>query len=110
MCVVHGGGFTPYQIGRLDSGYNQKPQSAGKHISKPPSDYMKEIYVDTVIHDVGALRYVVDALGADRVLLGTDYPFEIGSLDPVEFVKSAGLEDRTTDAILGTTAMGLLGL
>lgn len=110
VCVVHGGGFAPYQIGRLDSGYKQKPNLAGKHITKPPSDYLREIYVDTVLHDAAALRYVVDLLGADQVLMGTDYPFEMGSLDPVEFIESAGFDAATNTAILGGTAERLLGL
>lgn len=110
VCVVHGGGFAPYQIGRMDAGYHQKPNLAAKHITKPPSDYLKQIYVDTVVHNHAALRYVVDLLGGDRVMLGTDYPFEMGSLDPVEFVRDAGLADHVTRSILGDTAGGLLGL
>lgn len=110
VCVVHGGGFAPYQIGRFDSGYKQKPHLAGKHITKPPSEYLREIYVDTVLHDAAALRYVVDVLGADQVLMGTDYPFEMGSLDPVEFIESAGFDAATNTAILGGTAERLLGL
>jgi aminocarboxymuconate-semialdehyde decarboxylase len=110
LCVVHGGGFAPYQIGRMDAGYRQKPGLAGKHISKPPSDYLRQIYVDTVLHEPAALRYVVDLMGGDRVMLGTDYPFEMGSLDPVEFIESAELGPDATEAILGRTARGLLGL
>ncbi len=110
LCVVHGGGFAPYQIGRMDAGYRQKPGLAGKHISKPPSDYLRQIYVDTVLHEPAALRYVVDLMGSDRVMLGTDYPFEMGSLDPVEFVESAELGPDATEAILGRTARGLVGL
>ena len=110
LCVVHGGGFAPYQIGRMDAGYHQKPNLSAKHISKPPSDYLRQIYVDTVVHEHAALRYVVDLLGGDRVLLGTDYPFEMGSLDPVDFVRDAGLDDHVTRSILGDTAAGLLGL
>jgi aminocarboxymuconate-semialdehyde decarboxylase len=110
LCVVHGGGFAPYQIGRMDAGYTQKPNLTGKHISKPPSDYLEQIYVDTVLHNPAALRYVVDLMGADRVMLGTDYPFEMGSLDPVDFIESADLGSGATTAILGETATGLLGL
>lgn len=110
VCVVHGGGFAPYQIGRMDAGYHQKPNLAATHITKPPSDYLRQIYVDTVVHNHAALRYVVDLLGHDRVMLGTDYPFEMGSLDPVEFVLGAGLDDQMTTSILGGTAGGLLGL
>ncbi|MDH3247505.1 MAG: amidohydrolase family protein [Acidimicrobiia bacterium] len=110
VCVVHGGGFAPFQIGRMDAGYHQKPTLAGKHISKPPSDYLNQIYVDTVLHHPAALRYVVELMGADRVMLGTDYPFEMGSLDPVDFVRSGGFDDDTTEAILGSTAEALIGL
>jgi aminocarboxymuconate-semialdehyde decarboxylase len=110
VCVVHGGGFAPYQIGRMDAGYRQKPSLTATHISKPPSDYLKQIYVDTVVHDPAALRFVVELLGGDRVMLGTDYPFEMGSHDPVEFVRGAGFDDQVTRSILGDTARGLLGL
>ena len=110
LCVVHGGGFAPFQIGRMDSGYHQKPNLSAKHISKPPSDYLRQIYVDTVVHNHAALRYVVDLMGGDHVLLGTDYPFEMGSLDPVEFVEAADLTADTTSLILGETATDLLGL
>ena len=110
VCVVHGGGFAPYQIGRMDAGYHQKPNLAAKHIAKPPSDYLRQIYVDTVVHNHAALRYVVELLGDDRVMLGTDYPFEMGSLDPVDFVRGAAFPDHVTRSILGDTASGLLGL
>lgn len=110
LCVVHGGGFAPYQIGRMDSGYLQKPTLTAKHITRAPSEYLREIYVDTVVHHPAALRYIVDLLGEDRVLMGTDYPFEMGSLDPVDFIKSADLGTATTDLVLGGTAQDLLGL
>lgn len=110
VCVVHGGGFAPFQIGRMDAGYAQKPNLTGKHITRPPSDYLNRIYVDTVLHHPAALRYVVELMGADRVMLGTDYPFEMGSLDPVDFVRSGGFDDDTTEAILGSTAEALIGL
>jgi aminocarboxymuconate-semialdehyde decarboxylase len=110
VCVVHGGGFAPFQIGRMDAGYHQKPNLSAKHISKPPSDYLRQIYVDTVVHNHAALRYIVDVLGGDRVALGTDYPFEMGSHDPVDFVESADLDAETKTAILGDTAARLLSL
>lgn len=108
LCVVHGGGFAPFQIGRMNSGYEQKPGITANHITKPPSEYLREIYVDTVVHDHGALRFVVDQVGPDRVLMGTDYPFEMGSGDPVGFIRSSGLERSTQDSILGDTAASLI--
>lgn len=107
FCVVHGGGFTPFQIGRLDKGYEMKPGLAGKHISKAPREYLKQLYLDTVVHDAGALRYLVELMGADHILLGTDYPFEMGEDDPVGFIKSAGLTPGQETAILEGNAARL---
>lgn len=105
ICIVHGGGFLPFQIGRLDRGYRQKPGLAGAHISTLPSDYLRRMYVDTVIHDPAVLRFLVDFLGADRIMLGTDYPFEMGDDDPVTFIRSVpGLDETQTAAILGGNA------
>lgn len=110
LCVVHGGGFAPFQIGRLDKAYGQKPGLVGKHIAKAPSEYLRSLYVDTVVHDPAALRYLVDYMGADRVLLGTDYPFEMGDQDPVGFVGSVpGLSTADVAAITGGTAAAMFG-
>lgn len=109
FCSVHGGGFTPFQIGRLDKSFHAKPGLAGKHISRPPSDYLHQLYVDTVVHDPGVLRFLIDSMGADHVLLGTDYPFEMGDLDPVATLESVpNLAAPDLHAICGGTAHTLL--
>ena len=109
FCMVHGGGFTPFQIGRLDKGYEMKPGLTGKHISKAPREYLQQMYLDTVVHDAAVLRYIVDVMGADHILLGTDYPFEMGDTDPVSFIKSAGLSPDDEVAILSGNAARLFG-
>ncbi|MFV2001212.1 MAG: amidohydrolase family protein [Acidimicrobiia bacterium] len=108
ICVVHGGGFAPFQIGRMDQGFRQKPELTARHISKPPSEYLSRIYVDTIVHSAAALNYLVSVFGADHLLMGTDYPFEMGDHDPVTFVRSAVAEEPA-GAILGGTAGRLLG-
>lgn len=109
VCVVHGGGYLPYQYGRLDRGYAIRPDLF-PGLTKPPSAYAKSIYIDTVLHDPSVARYAVDAWGVDKVLMGTDYPFPMGDVDPVEFVKSIpGLSDDDIAAILGGNADRLLG-
>ncbi len=107
VCVVHGGGFAPFQIGRMDRAFHQKPELTGRHISKPPSEYLGNLYVDTIVHSSAALDYLVSLLGADHVLLGTDYPFEMGDDDPVTLVRSTVSGDQA-EAILGGTAGRLL--
>jgi aminocarboxymuconate-semialdehyde decarboxylase len=110
ICVVHGGGFAPFQIGRLDRGATVLPDKVAPNISKLPSEYLKRLFVDTVVHDPMALDYLVRYFGAGQIMLGTDYPFPMGDLDPVTFIRSAGLADGDVNAILGETAGRLLGL
>jgi len=108
ICSVHGGGFAPYQMGRLDRGAALRPDLVPE-LTKPPSEYVKQIYIDTVLHNAGAARYAIDAFGVDKVLLGTDYPFPMGELEPVDFVKSIpGLSDADVAAIVGGNAERLL--
>ena len=110
MCVVHGGGFVPFQIGRMNQGYRQKPALVGKHLSREPLEYLRRnVYVDTVLNEPASLRFLVDLLGAERILVGTDYPFEMGDLDPVNFVRSAGLSETDVEAILSGNAIRIFG-
>jgi aminocarboxymuconate-semialdehyde decarboxylase len=76
ICLPHGGGFLPYQIGRLDHGFDVHSACQGA-IEIPPSEYLRRFYYDTITHDDVALRYLIDRVGVDRVLYGTDYPFEM---------------------------------
>ena len=110
MLAVHGGGFLPFQIGRLDRSHLAKPEVAAVHTSRLPSEYMAGLYVDTVVHNPAALRFLVDTIGADHILLGTDYPFEMGDEDPVGLVDSVpGLEPAQREAILSDNAKRLFG-
>lgn len=109
VCVVHGGGFIPFQIGRLDQSFHQLPAVAGAQIAAAPSTYLDSVFVDTIVHDDAALRFLIDRLGSDQVLLGTDYPFPMGDQDPVSFIESvAGQGTRDARAILGANAADLL--
>lgn len=109
VCAVHGGGFTPFQIGRLDQSFRQLPQVAGKQISRPPSTYLESIYVDSIVHDSSALRFLIDRLGADHILLGTDYPFPMGDPDPIASIDATpGLTSTERASILGETANELI--
>jgi aminocarboxymuconate-semialdehyde decarboxylase len=101
MCAVHGGGFAPFQVGRMNRGYRVKPELTAQHANRLPGDYLSRLYFDTVVHDTGVLRFLIDSMGADQVLVGTDYPFEMGDDDPVGLVESvAGIEPEEKEAIL----------
>jgi aminocarboxymuconate-semialdehyde decarboxylase len=108
MILAHGGGTLPYIAGRLDHGYRVRPET--KTIPKPPSAYLSQLYVDTITHDDALLAYLVSRLGADRVVVGTDRPFDMGLDDPRGAVaRLPGLDEVARAAILGENARSFLG-
>jgi aminocarboxymuconate-semialdehyde decarboxylase len=107
MCLAHGGGCLPWLRGRLDLGWERKEVAHTTEI--PPSEFCKRLYYDTAVFDTTLLSHLVSDMGADRVLLGTDHPFELGDRNPVSTVHSLGLGAEDTEAILWRTADSLLG-
>lgn len=111
MCLVHGGGFAPFQVGRMNRGHRAKPELTAEHTSRLPGEYLSRLFVDTVVHDPGVLRFLIDSLGADHILAGTDYPFEMGEDDPVGLIDSVvGIEPEEREAILSGNVERLLGV
>lgn len=108
ILLAHGGGALPYLHGRLDRGFQQRPE-INKVISKPPTEYLKQFYFDTITHDTVVLKSLVDLVGADRVLLGSDYPFDMGNENPVELVRAANLGPQNEKKILEENAMQIFG-
>ena len=101
VCVVHGGGFVPYQLGRMQRGYDAVPHLTAKNISTPPQELVRRLYHDTVLHDPAALAFLVERIGADRVVVGSDYPFEMGEPDPIRAVEAIpGLSEEQRLLIL----------
>jgi aminocarboxymuconate-semialdehyde decarboxylase len=109
VCLTHGGGFLPYQIGRQDRGYTALPKLTAEHLNAPPSSLLRRFFFDTVVHGPEALRFLVDRVGSDRVVLGSDYPFPMGDPEPVETVRRAELSDDSTRAILWDNPRAALG-
>jgi len=106
LVAAHGGGYLPTAIGRSDRAWNVRPEAHG--CAHAPSSYLSKLWFDTVVHDERALRWLVEVAGADRVLLGSDFPFDMGLDDPAAFVRGAGLDDAAVEAILGGNAEALL--
>ena len=109
ILLAHGGGTLPFIHGRLDRGFKQRSE-INKVISKPPTEYLKQFYFDTITHDATVLRGLVDLVGADHVLLGSDYPFDMGNENAVELVRAAGFDTETESEILSGNATRLLDL
>lgn len=110
ICLFHGGGHLPYQIGRLDRAYEMRPEARQK-ISAPPSTYLKKFYFDTITHSGPALSYLIDLVGVEQVMLGSDYPFDMGDERPTVLIEQLpGLSQADKQAILGGNARRVLGL
>jgi aminocarboxymuconate-semialdehyde decarboxylase len=108
FCLAHGGGFVPYQAGRFVHGWQVRTEPK-KQLAKPPTDSLKRFYFDTIVHSKDALEFLVGSAGADRVLLGSDYPFDMGMPDGVLQVRGLSIGSTEQGSILGATAQSLLG-
>jgi aminocarboxymuconate-semialdehyde decarboxylase len=109
LCLSHGGGLLPFNIWRLDHAYHQRPEFR-KNISQKPSGYLKKIYFDSIVHSVPALQYLVQVVGADRVVVGTDYPMAMGDFEPVQKIELLNLSEKERSRVLGSNAAGALNL
>ncbi|MBJ3774961.1 amidohydrolase family protein [Acuticoccus mangrovi] len=107
--IAHGGGFAPYYIGRFDHAWTVRPELR-RLTPKPPSDYLARLFYDTCVFRPDHIRTLVDLVGADRVMLGSDYPFDMGDTDPVGTLDAAGLSADQRAAITSATARTFLGL
>lgn len=108
LCLAHGGGCLPSLRGRLDMGWERK--DVARTTAVRPSELTDRLYYDTAVFSPTLLRRLVEDVGADHVLLGTDHPFELGDRTPLETVECLGLDRASTRAILWDNAAGLLGL
>jgi aminocarboxymuconate-semialdehyde decarboxylase len=107
VLLVHGGGFVPYQIGRLDRGFTAAPPQVRARGGLSPRRLLDRLWFDSVLHDDAALRHLVDVAGTGRVVLGSDYPFPMRLDRPVEAVDALALPGPDRAAVL--TAAGLFG-
>jgi aminocarboxymuconate-semialdehyde decarboxylase len=109
LIAAHGGGYLPTHIGRSDHAWSAR-SDAGADCAHPPSSYLGRLYFDSLVHDPYVLRELVRAAGAGRVLLGSDFPFDMGAEDPVGALRAARLPEADFDAVRGANAAALLDL
>ena len=107
ICISHGGGYMPYYMGRIDRNYVEKANTR-VNMTKPPIDYLRMLYFDSCVYERPVLAHLVDKVGADRVLLGSDYP--VGEVKPIEFVRETeSLTDAQKKQIVRSNGAALLG-
>ncbi len=110
ILAVHGGGYLGGYYGRIDHAWGARSDSHAD-LPKPPTSYLRQIYVDTVVFSEGQLKALVETFGADHVLMGTDYPFDMADYDPVSHVASIpAFDSATVGKIVGGNTKRLLGL
>lgn len=107
LCVAHGGGFLPGYWGRMDHAYKVRDDCC-QHISRKPSEFLRQIWFDSLVFDQDQLDELVRTHGADKLCMGSDYPFDMGEADPVGFHDR--LDKALRQKIIGGNAAELLGL
>ncbi len=108
---AHGGGSFPGTLGRIEHGFDVRPDLVAVHNDVSPRTYLGRFYLDSLVHDPDVLRHLVALVGADRVALGSDYPFPLGEAVPGAMIESMpDLSPETRDRLLAGTALDFLGL
>jgi len=110
VAFAHGGGSFPATIGRIEHGFNVRPDLVAVHNEVNPREYLKRIYLDTLVHDPLKLDYLLNLMGPSQLALGTDYPFPLGELEPGKLIESMPYEDNIKERLLNGTALEWLGM
>jgi aminocarboxymuconate-semialdehyde decarboxylase len=110
LAFAHGGGSFPSTIGRIEHGFNVRPDLCAVDNNVNPKNYLGKFYLDSLVHDETMLKYIVDLIGEDKVALGSDYPFPLGELEPGKIIKSADFSDTVKNKLLSENALTWLNL
>ena len=110
VAFAHGGGAFPATSGRIQHGYNVRPDLCAVDNQVDPVNYLGRFWVDSLVHDAETLDFLLDKIGPDRIALGTDYPFPLGELEPGKLIESMSLSSEQRDKLLFRNALEWLGL
>jgi aminocarboxymuconate-semialdehyde decarboxylase len=111
IAFAHGGGSFPGTLGRIEHGFEVRPDLCAVDNPHNPRDYLSRIYFDSLVHDARALRFLIDLVGVERICLGSDYPFPLGEQRPGSLIESLeGLSSEDRERLLAGTALEFLGL
>ena len=110
IAFAHGGGSFPYTLGRIEHGFNVRPDLVQIDNKVPPSEHFGKFWVDSLVHDTRAFQLLRDTVGDDRICMGSDYPFPLGEHRPGSLIESLRLEDGIRQRLLYRNALDWLGL
>lgn len=109
-CFAHGGGAFPATIGRIDHGFHVRPDLCAVDNPHSPRKYLGRMYFDSLVHEAAKLDYLIKLVGADQVMLGTDYPFPLGELEPGRLIDSMPYDDSIKQMLFNGSALNWLSL
>lgn len=111
VMFAHAGGSFPFTIGRINHGYHARLDLCNVHSIREPKHYLGRFWVDSITHDANALRFLISVIGADKIAMGSDYPFPLGDLEHGAFIKEmADLDNNVKQQILQDSTLDFLGL
>ena len=105
VAFAHGGGSFPATIARIEHGFNVRPDLCAIDNDKSPKSYLGKFWIDSLVHDERILDYLIDLVGADRIALGSDYPFPLGEESPGKLIEHMPYSDHTKEWLLYKSAM-----
>ena len=108
VAVAHGGGSFTSTIGRIEHGFNVRPDLCAIDNQFSPSSYLGKFWIDSLVHDQNMLNHIINMVGDDKVLMGSDYPFPLGELTPGELIKSMDWSANKKEKVLGSNALNWL--
>jgi aminocarboxymuconate-semialdehyde decarboxylase len=110
VAFAHGGGSFPSTIGRIEHGFHCRPDLVAVDNNVNPRNYLGKMYFDSLVHDQDMLRFLVNLAGADKVALGSDYPFPLGEDVPGTLINTMEYDSATKERLLNGTALEWLGM
>jgi aminocarboxymuconate-semialdehyde decarboxylase len=110
ICFAHGGGSFPATIGRIEHGFEARPDLCAIDVSADPRSFLDRIYFDSLVHDRSTLEFLIELVGAQRIALGSDYPFPLGEARPGRLIESCKLTDEVKADLLYGTALRWLNI
>ena len=110
ICFAHGGGSFPATIGRIEHGFEVRPDLVAIDNTHSPRKYFGKIYFDSLVHEAAKLDYLLKLVGADQIAMGSDYPFPLGEIEPGKLIESMPYDEEIKAMLFHGTALNWLNL
>jgi aminocarboxymuconate-semialdehyde decarboxylase len=110
VAFAHGGGSFPITIGRIQHGFDSRPDLCAIDCQVPPKDYLGHFYLDSLVHDEATLKYLIELVGVEKICLGTDYPFPLGEQVPGDLIEKVAKDEKAREWMNHKAALEWLGL